>query len=277
MRYEPPLFGAAPIVERLEGRLLLTTANVVGTQLVVTGSSLGEVIEIFQKSSTNQVTVRSGFAEVSNSPFSITAFSTIKVNAGSGNDEIWLGSTAWGTGDIYDTSFDVPVSKAAEVHGDAGNDTVYGTDQADTLEGEAGLDTLHGAAGNDTIRGEDDDDDLFGQSGNDVMYGGYGYDALDGGIDNDLMYGGNGAVDNDGGDTLFGGTGDDRLYGEAGNDSLRGDDGADYMYGGDGNDSLDSRGQDFASDTLDGGLGDDYGRSVLSDGDTESNIEFLLP
>lgn len=67
-----------------------------------------------------------------------------------------------------------------------------------------------------------------------------------------------------GADTLAGTQGDDTIRGLGGNDFLLGNEGADFLQGGDGNDTLiggESTGinnaDDLASDTLDGGLGDD--------------------
>ena len=76
-----------------------------------------------------------------------------------------------------------------------------------------------------------------------------------------------------GNDTLTGTPGNDTLIGLGGNDLLRGNEGADSLLGGAGNDTLiggESTGinsaDDFASDTLDGGLGDDVYHVVASEG-----------
>jgi len=67
-----------------------------------------------------------------------------------------------------------------------------------------------------------------------------------------------------GNDTLTGTPGNDTIIGLGGNDLLRGNEGADSLQGGDGNDTLIggegtgiNNADDLASDTLDGGLGDD--------------------
>jgi Ca2+-binding RTX toxin-like protein len=85
----------------------------------------------------------------------------------------------------------------AIIRGDAGSNTLRGTDADDTIYGEAGGDYLYGNAGNDTV---------YGGDGNDVLYGGAGDDTLDGGNNNDSLYGDGGA------DTLLGGAGDDNIY-----------------------------------------------------------------
>ena len=49
-----------------------------------------------------------------------------------------------------------------------GNDTIIGTNTADTIEGGAGDDTLHGWSGNDTLIGGTGDDLMSGGAGNDT-------------------------------------------------------------------------------------------------------------
>jgi Ca2+-binding RTX toxin-like protein len=77
-----------------------------------------------------------------------------------------------------------------------------------------------------------------------------------------------------GNDTLAGTDGDDTMDGFGGNDQLTGNGGADSIRGGDGNDALiageggpGGMAQDFAADTLDGGLGDDHYHVYERDGD----------
>nr|MBC8239041.1 hypothetical protein [Alphaproteobacteria bacterium] len=104
-------------------------------------------------------------------------------------------------------------------HGDAGNDTIYGT-----------------SAG-EFIYGDDGDDKLYGMGGDDTLVGGKG---------NNWLYGG------DGNDTLLGDKGKDVLYGEAGNDQLIGQKGDDAYYGGDGDDEYvfsSGMGLDMVSDS----------------------------
>jgi Ca2+-binding RTX toxin-like protein len=68
---------------------------------------------------------------------------------------------------------------------------------------------IEGGAGNDTLIGGANADSLFGQSGNDLLIGGAGADSLDGGDGNDLFYTLDGV-----GDVVNGGTGTDTLYGD---------------------------------------------------------------
>jgi Ca2+-binding RTX toxin-like protein len=85
-----------------------------------------------------------------------------------------------------------------EISGTAGNDTINGTAQGDTIFGLGGNDTLnagagddvlHGGEGNDTLRGEEGDDRLYGGVGNDMLFGLTGDDVLDGGLGADRMSG----------------------------------------------------------------------------------------
>lgn len=94
----------------------------------------------------------------------------------------------------------------------AGNDTIYGGNDADHLHGGDGNDIVYGGDGHDYMRGQDGDDILFGQEGSDRLYGGNHNDSLDGGSGNDYLYGHNGD------DVLYGGFGRDYLNGGAGAD-----------------------------------------------------------
>ncbi len=54
--------------------------------------------------------------------------------------------------------------------------SISGTDGNDTLYGSSQADTINGLAGNDTIYADDGDDTIIGGEGNDVLEGGYGDD-----------------------------------------------------------------------------------------------------
>lgn len=73
-----------------------------------------------------------------------------------------------------------PVSNTAnrELRGDAGDDTLIGSDAADTLHGGLGNDVLMGMGGNDTLIGDDGNDELSGGTGVDTVDGGGGADEL---------------------------------------------------------------------------------------------------
>ena len=78
--------------------------------------------------------------------------------------------------------------------GDGGNgdDTIYGTDNEDTINGGTGQDTLFGCGGNDTLNGEEGVDTLDGGDGDDILIGDNGGDTLTGGPGADTFSCGNG-------------------------------------------------------------------------------------
>ena len=149
--------------------------------------------------------------------------------------------------------------------GTAGNDTMYGDDNANLIDGLDGHDWLYGKGGNDTIRGGNGWDTIDGGTGNDTVHGGDGNDLLIGSEGDDTIYGGEGNDDIYGDygvtetyighDALYGEGGDDYIYGGAGNDHIDGGTGNDILYGGDGNDVI--LGQD-GNDHIIGQVGNDW-------------------
>lgn len=162
------------------------------------------------------------------------------------------------------------VTKAVQINGGDGADTIIGSHGDDFLAGDGGADVLEGGDG----------DDLFFVDASDTFSGGNGYDvaiyvdetaatldlaatsieAIAAGAGNDL-FDGSGAIEQglnigggDGADTITGGGADDYLTGDRGNDSLNGGDGGDFVSGGEGNDTLDGG---LHTDALYGGSGDD--------------------
>lgn len=144
--------------------------------------------------------------------------------------------------------------------GDAFNNLINGTPDADTLDGLAGNDTLQGLGGADLVLGGDGNDALIGSEGQDTLDGGAGTDQavyyLDGGtlgvsvdlaagtardtfgtfdrlISIEAVFGSNFS------DSLFGSSLGDLLDGMAGNDLIQGRDGNDTLRGGAGDDTLD--------------------------------------
>ena len=79
-----------------------------------------------------------------------------------------------------------------ELDGGAGNDRVYATGFADTLDGGEGDDELRGGEGSDIVRGGIGNDALSGEGGRDQLFGGDGDDLLNGGTNNDIIDGGEG-------------------------------------------------------------------------------------
>ncbi|TLX89002.1 MAG: hypothetical protein E6K94_11245 [Thaumarchaeota archaeon] len=118
--------------------------------------------------------------------------------------------------------------------GTSGDDTIYGTDNAETgataINGLGGNDQLFGCGGDDTINGGNNNDNIDGGDGNDNLNGGNGDDTVNGGNGNDIVDGGNGK------DTLNGGAGDDSLIGGNGGELLTGGPGADTFDCGHAND-----------------------------------------
>lgn len=146
-----------------------------------------------------------------------------------------------------------PAATGVTVEGGAGNDSLVGTEAADSIDGGAdadtiyggdGADTVTGGTGNDSIHGNDGGDDLSGGEGSDSLYGEVGNDLVDGGIGDDTIEG------NEGDDTLIGGAGNDWLRGSFDNDALYGGTGDDYLWGGFGDDTFHIE-NGFGNDTID--------------------------
>jgi Ca2+-binding RTX toxin-like protein len=76
--------------------------------------------------------------------------------------------------------------------GDAGDNSVTGTEFADILSGGSGADIFDGGLGNDSISGDDGNDSLFGGGGSDTLNGGLGNDTLIGGLGTNVLNGGSG-------------------------------------------------------------------------------------
>ena len=136
-------------------------------------------------------------------------------------------------------------SHAGHIHGGNGNDTLVGSDSAETIEAGGGVDIVYGRGGNDTINGEGGGDvSLYGQAGNDTIQGGPGADQIFGGSGDDTIYGyesgsdGGSGANADGADTIYGGSGVDTIRGNNANDLIIGGYGADNVTGGPGSDTF---------------------------------------
>ncbi len=164
---------------------------------------------------------------------------------------------------------------AVNITGTTGNDTIYGSNNADILSGGVGSDTLSGQVGDDSLDGGTGADILVGGVGNDTyivddsadvvteninegtdtvqssvthtlaanvenltLTGASAINGTGNAMDNVLT--GNSAINaltgGDGGDTLYGYAGNDTLNGGAGNDTLDGGTGTDTLTGGAGDD-----------------------------------------
>lgn len=140
--------------------------------------------------------------------------------------------------------------------GDAGGNTIQGTDSRDVIDAFGGDDTLNGGLGHDRVKGGAGNDHLGLDDGNDVLDGGAGNDwlvasgstgvAVNLGMKNQQVTGlGSDQILNienvqgtSEADRLTGSTEANILQGGAGNDALRGQAGADTLVGGAGKDLL---------------------------------------
>lgn len=108
-------------------------------------------------------------------------------DAGAGTDTIVLRTGAFRVMDDNVENLTVDTGAAADIRGNAlnntilgdlGDDTFYGYDGADTLDGGAGADWLYGHAGADILLGGNGADLLVGGAGADRMTGGTGGDTF---------------------------------------------------------------------------------------------------
>lgn len=217
-----------------------------------------------------------------------STFNQIIIDGGNGNDTITINSlldipgvavsVLGGNGNDVITASGASLGNVRlQLSGNAGNDTIVGSEDGDTITGDAGNDLLYGGGGDDTVRGGDGDDNINGQSGNDSLQGNDGDDSLRGNDGNDTANGGDGfdmLLGHNGDDSLLGGAGNDSLDGSTGADTLGGDLGLDTLSGGDGNDSLDGGRND---DLLTGGTGNDtlrgdHGNDSIDAGDGDDTV-----
>jgi Ca2+-binding RTX toxin-like protein len=177
-----------------------------------------------------------------------------KVNAGTANDQVWVGNSTFTT-----ASNNINGGRGNDlIVSGAGNDVLSGNDyygsgsDSDTILGGGGRDIIFGNSdnyGSDWLYGEDGDDVINGNSGNDHLFGGAGHDQLEGGR---------------GSDTCYGGLGND-VFTENSWDGMR-----NFVYGQDGDDTFKMK-NGGGRDYIDGGIGNDtayYDRhwmSALSD------------
>jgi Ca2+-binding RTX toxin-like protein len=172
-----------------------------------------------------------------------------------------------------------PKAEGADIlHGNDGNDQIWGTGGHDTITGDNGNDFLSGGLGNDSMTGDSGNDVVYGGGGDDTVLGGTGRDHLHGDGGNDRLFGGDGddwLNGSSGNDSVSGDKGNDRLFGESGHDSLLGGDGDDWLNGGTSDDSLsgdagnDDLFGDSGNDTLSGGKG----RDELNGGDGNDKLD----
>ena len=163
------LFGATKAAEAA------VTATVFANQLRVVSNNAADTIVLVVSSTTGQeIEVRSGSTPVGT--FSRSTFTSIRVDAGGGNDTL---SLSW--------PLLAPLHEPMFVDGGSGNDTLRGGIGNDTILGGDGNDVIEAGGGDDIVLGGDGDDRfvwwtaiLFGGShGNDSIDGEFGLDTLE--------------------------------------------------------------------------------------------------
>ncbi len=173
--------------------------------MVFNGSAAAEVFAV--------TAVGSGFRftrDVGGITMDATEIETLTLNALAGNDSATVGDLTgvanltainllMGDGDdTVNASGQANAAIALVIDGGAGNDTLTGSPNPDTISGGAGNDTIIGLGGIDVIDGGDGDDTITGGPGNEIQVGGAGNDTF---IWNP----------GDGSDTLVGGGGTDTM------------------------------------------------------------------
>lgn len=146
------------------------------------------------------------------------------------------------------------------------NDTLIGTEGANTLDGGAGDDSVSGLGGDDLLADLQGADSLSGGAGNDRLQTYTGRHWLRGDAGDDTVQGGDGFDDahgNQGADSITAGAGADWLRGGQGNDVLSGGDGDDFLAG------------DRGDDTVTGGAGADVFH-VFADAGVDRVTDFSI-
>ncbi|MCY4339259.1 MAG: calcium-binding protein [Gammaproteobacteria bacterium] len=181
--------------------------------------------------------------------------------------------------------------------GDSRANIIMGGDGHDRLYGGpgGGDDVLHGDKGNDRIFGGKGDDMLHGGDGNDHLWGNSGTDIYDGGKGNDTIYASKDDTNIDGGEgndtlsyarledtpgpiTLSGGiSGIENIIGSQDDDTITGDAGKNVIEGGEGGDTMISGGTTAdGKDTLSYASSDAGVRVTLRDtADTGNNGNWI--
>jgi Ca2+-binding RTX toxin-like protein len=253
------------MMETLEQRRMMSASLVSGV-LTVTGTVGADRLEVDQTASDVYVFENGLLTRL----FPTASVSRVVLRGLDGNDvlKVWPA-----------------VSKPTDMHGDNGNDSIYGNDFPQYVNAANGDDYVSTAGGNDSVSGGEGNDWIFTGFGNDFISGVGGADYIGAGNGHDTVYGGEGndsiwgEADNDiirgdggndyiacstGNDTVYAGWGNDKVYGESGNDILFGEDGydtlnggagADQMFGGNHNDFFQAF--DDVTDWIDGGAGSD--------------------
>ncbi len=173
-------------------------------------------------------------------------------------------------------------SGTSRLYGQAGNETITGTESTDAFYGGLGADILNGGAGNDDFHvagneslgdqydggaGTDDEirlsaDAYFNSANSFVNMEQFVFNGFDAYVTagstvdfSDMVRSSTGNIIGDTGNETITGMGNaDTIYGLGGNDTLNGGVGSDFLYGGDGNDTINGGAN---NDQIYGGLGAD--------------------
>jgi Ca2+-binding RTX toxin-like protein len=187
-----------------------------------------------------------------------------------GNDSVTISPTvkrsvSISTGNGNDSITTADTGSAMSVLAGAGDDTITGAAQAETLNGEDGNDTIYlsqgdtaASIGADVAQGGNGDDVIIGTPIADTINGGDGNDTIDAGGGNDCIVGGAGDDQlngGDGSDRIEGGIGADAIYADRSDaDTLSATVGDDTVTGGDGDDTIVTG---AGNDIVDAGIGND--------------------
>jgi uncharacterized delta-60 repeat protein len=150
------------------------------------------------------------------------SFDSDFIDLGSGNDTVESGNRGTSINPtIYAGSGDdvIYARGGGKVFGGSGNDNISAERFSSLPVNTLIVLEAHGQAGNDTIIGSDGRDKLYGGDGDDWLRGGMSADKLFGGAGNDKLSGNGGA------DILLGDVGSDTLFGNLGADKLFAQDG----------------------------------------------------
>lgn len=215
-----------------------TASDYTGDSIADTGASGVDEVR-FAATSASTLTLTSAF----------TGIEAVKIGTGTATAADTTATTA------INVNASAVTSSGLNLVGNAGSNTLTGTQFADVLDGGLGADTLNGGLGDDTYYVDDLADVV-----NEV--GGGGIDTVNAsvsftlattaaaGVENLVLTGaaainGNGnalsnsITGNSAANVIDGGDGDDTLFGNAGNDTLIGGNGADQISGGAGDDAID--------------------------------------
>jgi Ca2+-binding RTX toxin-like protein len=262
------------------------TAALVGSDLVVQGTPLGDRILVYPASN------GSYYAKINNQlfgPFVIPG--TIQIEGGDGDDNIEVINTTLAAIVNGGLDNDYIATSAGDdiISGGLGNDiiqagegtnTVWGDNQNEQLVDAGGFDTITAGAGNDVIYGGGGNDELHPGAGDDYVSGGFGNDLISGFTGNDRLYGGEGddTISGDvGDDLLIGNGGNDTLIGRAGRDVVIGSAGADRINGSEDNDTVIGRGIITEVSTTAGDLNDNSNLNLLLAWSSATPLGLFLP